>query len=213
MPWMKNKWGEWVYEGSSSEANLEFPSRRASRTNDSASEPVTLSELKAQVRVSGTEHDNHLALILEAARRAWEQDTGKVLINQTYTLDIPGLVELRFREYPVASVTSVKYYDSSNVQQTLSTDIYELDAAENSLRLKPDQIWPTTYSRYDGIEIIYVVGENSDNSEINSYDKMAILLCAAQLFFYPVDGLEKMEGAAIGFYERMRRRSMRTSYP
>jgi uncharacterized phiE125 gp8 family phage protein len=68
------------------------------------------------------------------------------------------------RAAPLQSVTSVKYYDTSGVQQTLSASTYQVDTFSEPGRilLAPNQVWPSVQAgRALAVEVLYVVGWTS----------------------------------------------------
>lgn len=196
---------------------LDFPARRAVRSTNPTSEPVSLTDAKKQVEVAGSDHDDHLALLIEAARLQWERDTQRVLIEHTWVLKMDGFREFKFSERPVASITSVSYYDTANASQTLATSIYQLDDAENAFRLKVDQVFPATYSRFDAVTVTYVAGEHSDSSTVPALDKQAMLLLIANYFDPNREDVYGVNmGDALGrisAYERLVRLNTRSTYP
>ncbi len=131
------------------------------RTSEPGTEPVTLSEVKAQCRVDTTDEDTLLTSLIAAARQMCEQQLQRALITQTWKMTLDAFPDWDIDlPYPtLQSVTSVKYYDSSNVQQTMvaNTD-YFIDTAGQPGRVLPVTDWPTTYERPDAVEIIYVAG-------------------------------------------------------
>lgn len=129
-------------------------------TSPPSGDVIDLAELKDFLRIDGTDNDTLISVLLSAAVDYVEGATGRGLLAQswkqtfTYFDDIKSL----YRS-PVASITSVKYYDVSGAQQTLASSVYELvDEEPARIRLKKDQSWPATDGREDGIEIIFVVG-------------------------------------------------------
>lgn len=114
-----------------------------------ASEPVSLSEAKAQTRVDGTANDTSLALYIAAARAHVEAYCGTPLVSRTVTVkcDIFDDFE-RFPLAPLSSVSSITYVDTASAPQTLSTDVYEVrsDGLIGSIVLKSGQSWPAIES-------------------------------------------------------------------
>jgi uncharacterized phiE125 gp8 family phage protein len=134
------------------------------RTVAPTEEPITVDEAKAQARISDTASDSLIASYIQTAREAAEDYMGRGLLTQTLKLLLDGwanTIPLPMAA-PLASVTSVKYYDENGVQQTLATSVYDTDTVSRpgTVVLKVDQSWPSTQSlRRNGvIEIIYVVG-------------------------------------------------------
>lgn len=133
-------------------------------TTGPASEPITLTEAKAQCRIesSFTDDDAWLNTAITVAREQAEGLLNRALINQTITMVSEGFPTMfEIPQPPLASVTSIKYYDVDNVQQTLAADQYQVNTyVEPGLVLKASSVaWPTVYStRFDAVEIIFQAG-------------------------------------------------------
>lgn len=133
------------------------------RTTDATTEPVTLAEAKLWGRLTAdTTDDAVVTALITSARMACEQELGRSLITQTWTMTASNFPDDGFtlRWPTIISVTSVKYYDTSNVQQTLATSVYGLDATQEPgrLYLKSGQSWPDVYDRPEAVEVIYTAG-------------------------------------------------------
>jgi uncharacterized phiE125 gp8 family phage protein len=130
-------------------------------------EPFTLAEAKAQIRSVQNQEDGLVASYIKAARTAAEEYMGRALLTQSWTLSISEFVPVipLPMAAPLASVTSVKYYDTSGVQQTLATSTYTVDTRSRPGRiaLAADQTWPSVQSGrlVDRIQIEYVAGYTS----------------------------------------------------
>lgn len=189
---------------------------RASLVTGPTSEPVTLTQAKKQLEIapSETDHDDHIDLLIQAAREQWEHDTDSACLTQTWRVNLESVDsdEIYLPKRPVASITSVKYYDTSNVQQTLSTSVYGLDAANRAIRLKHLQDWPTTVlDRWDTWEITYVCGYASA-ALVPAVAKQAMLLLVAHNFENR-DMIMSESLQTLPVYEALVRRYMRSSYP
>ena len=116
-----------------------------------ASEPVSVAECRDHLEIGSgvTDHDAKFAIWIEAARRQYEHDTGLALISQTWTLQADAwpddLLQIPLR--PVASVSSVTYYDENDTQQTLATTVYGFDSARRAIYLKVDQSCPLIFGQ------------------------------------------------------------------
>lgn len=125
------------------------------------SEPVTLEEAKAHLRVDTTDHDSEIEALIASARQYIELTCNRALMPQEWEITLPefdGEVRLPGN---VRSITSVKYYDSDNTEQTL-TDYFEVLA--EPAKIAPDTVWPYTYSRPDAVAITAQVGyEDADS--------------------------------------------------
>jgi uncharacterized phiE125 gp8 family phage protein len=137
------------------------------RTVAPTEDPVTLAEAKAHVRVDHADDDSLITALIAAATNHLDGYTGilgRALITQTWRQDFAAFApKLRLALRPVASVTSVTYFDGDNTSQTLSASIYGLfeDGAGPYIALDPDQTWPGSYRRVDGVSVTYVAGEAS----------------------------------------------------
>ena len=139
-------------------------------TTAPTTEPLTTDEAKAQIRSVQSLEDTLVDAYVKAARQAAEDYLGRGLITQTWTLalsDFVNVIPLPMAA-PLASVTSVKYYDVNDTQQTLSNTVYEVDtkARPGRIALKVGQTWPALNSlrRVNRIEIAYVVGYTSGSA-------------------------------------------------
>lgn len=128
-----------------------------------ATEPVSLVEAKAHLRVTGSDEDTLITALIAASREAAEHELGRALISQTWekTLDMfPEAIELP--NVPVQSVTSLKYLDSDGAEQTLSSSSYTLDNASDSrpawVTPAYGRTWPDTYAEVNAVKVRYVAG-------------------------------------------------------
>lgn len=123
-------------------------------------EPLTLAEAKLFLRVDTTTEDALITSLIVAARRWVENHTWTMLCTQTWKLSID---EEEVREYiglnkcPVQSITHVKYYDTSNVQQTMSTGDYQGDVLNEPARIHIITM-PDIYDKMNAVEIQFVCG-------------------------------------------------------
>jgi uncharacterized phiE125 gp8 family phage protein len=146
--------------------------------SEPASEPLTLKEVKKHLEIADSDgtHDDQLAGLIISARQSWERDTGRVTtsrtIVETFSQDAfnGDAIQLVYR--PVSSITTVKYYDTANSQQTLSNTVYNLDDSNRLVRLQVDQEWPATQDRWDCVEVTYVAGY----TDVPELDKSAMKL-------------------------------------
>lgn len=124
------------------------------------SEPLTAAQVKAQTRVDFSDDDTLIDRLITAARAHVQQRTGMFLVSQTVDAKCDSFCDLdRLSFGPVSSITSVKYIDGDGVEQTLSTDVYELrqDGITSAIVLKYGQIWPAPRYRSQ-ITVRAVVG-------------------------------------------------------
>lgn len=150
--------------------------------------PVSLEEAKAHVGAGEFSDDNiKIEGYLNAAIEYLDGRgvLGQALISQTWRNDFGGFdCRLRLSPGPVSSVTTVTYYDGSNVQQTLSTSVYRLltDELGPYIVTKPGQVWPSAYCREDAVSVTFVAGFGTLPSSVPAPVRAAILLLTAHLY-------------------------------
>lgn len=126
-----------------------------------ASYPVTLSDLKEHLAIDVASEDDRLTAMLAAATALCETETQRAYVSQTWkqTQRAFPCGKLYLPKPPLSSVTSVKYYDADNVQQTWdSSNYYVCKGTKAQGWIEPVDNWPATYDRPDAVEIIFVAG-------------------------------------------------------
>lgn len=168
-----------------------------------AAEPISLAELYLQCRTDSSE-DSLLTLCMKGARAKCEAMTGRALINRTVDqsfaeLDTDGL---RLELMPVGSVTSVKYYDTTGTQQTLSSTLYEVNSLDGLVVIlpKPDATWPETQDISAPVTVRYVAGYGAAASSVPDDIRTWILMTAA--FLYAQSEAMDMTGKTINIPSR-----------
>lgn len=125
------------------------------------SEPITIAEAKAHLRVVGADDDAYIATLIVAARQAAEQATGRALMVQTWEVSFEQFkCGMKLPKPPIVSVTSIKYLDLDGSLQTLDPGQYELNDYEEPVEiLRPYAvIWPATQRHENAVRIRYVAG-------------------------------------------------------
>ena len=126
--------------------------------------PLTLDECKAELFVLGAETDALILRQLRVATETVELDSSRALMTQTWKVHFSAfLSELEIRKPPVASVSSITYFDLDGNSQTLATSVYETDLASENLPARihelSGQTWPaTTTEKYNAVTVTFVAG-------------------------------------------------------
>lgn len=155
------------------------------------STPVSLAEAKYQCRIvsSDTTHDILLTRLISEATGSIETLTGARLASQSVVLNLNGFPTgaIDLGVYPVNSITSVKYDDGDNTEQTmvLGTDYWESLGGMYPL-ICPVDAWPATkYGKPDTVRITMSVGY-FDGSPVTSAPpddlKHAVLMRVKEYF-------------------------------
>jgi uncharacterized phiE125 gp8 family phage protein len=152
-----------------------------------ASEPITTAEAKAQLRVDFSDEDTYIDTLIASARKYCEAYCNRVFITQTWVqLEDKFTSPIELRVNPVISLTSLKYYDTNESQQTITDDTdnfqkrFNRDVAKIYEGVVND--FPNVSTSWvEPIEITYVCGYGSA-SDVPDDIKHAIKLMVAHLY-------------------------------
>lgn len=141
---------------------------------DSTEEPVELSDIKRHLRASTdvTAEDSLITDYEVAARKHWEDQTRRALVNQNWRVTLGGFPSTDHIELPKAplatSATSttvtVRYFPSTGGSKTLGGSSFYVDRAGQDLEfgrvvLKSSESWPSTSLRErSGVEVDFTAG-------------------------------------------------------
>ncbi len=146
-----------------------------------ATEPVSLDEAKAHLRVTTTDEDAYIASLITAAREWCEGFQQRAYITQAHKLTLdrwPCGRAIYLPRPPLQSVTSIVYTDSEGAQYTIEAKSYivDTDAEPGRIVLAYGASWPSVTLRpAAGVEITYVAGYG-DASDVPQKVKQAMLL-------------------------------------
>lgn len=186
-------------------------------TSAPQSEPVSLSDLKAWLRIDWTDDDPWLALLIQDARQWVEAHTSRAMITQTLqgVWSLPKTPESKLRglyaplgmeltfwlpRSPMVSVTTAEIEKDLDVWQTLVlTSDYVVDADNDPVRvwLRASAIsyWAPTGALINflgvyapRVRITWTAGYGSDYSSVPSSFRRAIMAAAAYLYEHRSDG-------------------------
>lgn len=148
--------------------------------------PVTLAEAKLHCRVDIADDDTLITALITAATEMAEQKTGRAIMTQTLELTLDAFPDaFELTRVPVQSVTSVKYYDTTGAQQTLSNTLYALDAADDFgfAHISPVYagVWPDTRDQINAVAVRYVAGY-ADAASVPQSIKNWILLMVSTMY-------------------------------
>jgi len=150
------------------------------RTVEPTIEPVTLSEAKRHANVVASDDDTLITALIQAAREQVESDCSRALITQTWRLKLHEWFAdwLDVPRAPLQSVTSIKYLDPDDVEQTLPAAYYDVDADRTPgvIWKDPDYTWPMVSDQANCITILYKAGYGDAAAAVPARAKQAILL-------------------------------------
>lgn len=131
-----------------------------------AEEPLTRAEAQTHIGVptAVAAHNGWIDSHIIAARQRAELLTGRQLVTATWELNLDafptGGRAILLPRMPLQSVTSVTYYDTAGVLQTLATSVYKVLAYREpaEIALKYGQVWPVAQYEPESVTVRYVSG-------------------------------------------------------
>ena len=153
-------------------------------TSASASEPVTLTEAKAHLRVVGTDEDTYITGLIAVAREKVEVDTERALITQTRRLwidDFPRgngqVIDIPLK--PVSAVTLIEYWSTDEEWVEVDDADYVTDVVSAPGRIWPASgvIWPTIQAgRKHAVRITLTCGAAANSVPAAAKHAMKLLI-------------------------------------
>lgn len=133
------------------------------RTVAPSETPVSRTEAKAHLRVTGTTEDTLIDGLIAAAVAhvdGWSGILGRCVVTQTWRQDVDDFSDCVALPFPDVQSVTVTYYDAANAVQTLSGSTYNLvnRTSGTFLELADGASWPVVYSRPDAVKISMVCG-------------------------------------------------------
>lgn len=147
-----------------------------------AVEPISIVEAKAHLRVDHDDEDELITALIVAARSYLDGHSGilgRAIVSQAWRQDFSGFHDrMRLPVGNLISVSAITYYDNDNATQTLSADIYTTfsDSIGPYVTLKPDQTWPSTYTRPDAVRVAWTAGYGATAASVPEAIRQAMLL-------------------------------------
>lgn len=149
-----------------------------------AVEPVTVSEMKAMLRVDFTDDDTVIAAYITSAREFIERRVQSKLPSQTWEFLIDEFpeYEIRLPFGPVQSISSIKYDDGEGLEQTVPAEDYQLDNTSPEPWVFTAVGWPTdVLDAFNAVRIRFVAGYSS-SALIPGSLRAAVILKTKELY-------------------------------
>tara|TARA_R110002110_G_scaffold24174_8_gene90973 strand:+ start:741 stop:1304 length:564 start_codon:yes stop_codon:yes gene_type:complete len=147
-----------------------------------ASEPVTLGDARAHLRLDTETEDMLLGAFLTAARVALEAQTRRAFVTQSWRLILdawPGAV-VTLPLAPVSAITAVTMNDAG-APRTVAPALYDTALEGDAPRLVANGVWPVPSRRVGGIHIDFTAGYG-EAADVPAPLRQAILLLVAHWF-------------------------------
>lgn len=142
-----------------------------------ASEPLTLTETKNYLKISGSDDDDLITDLIKATRQTAEKFLKSSLIEQSWKLSYNGYTpsEIKLLMGPVQSITSVTAYLRDGTDTLISSSAYYLSAGNQTLVFDSNIV-------SHRVEIVYVTGYGSSASDIPNPIKQGMLAHIAAIY-------------------------------
>jgi uncharacterized phiE125 gp8 family phage protein len=141
--------------------------RTLTKLTESGIESLMLDRFLLAARVTnGVEVPRCLDVLREAAA-TFQLQTGRALLTQTYRLTLdewPAAGVIGLGRAPVSAITSVKYYNESDVLTTVSNTLYALlepEASAAVVYLRDDFDWPALSDLPNAVQVEFTAGHAS----------------------------------------------------
>jgi len=131
------------------------------RVSGPALEPVSVTEAKSWLRITGDDENTLIGTLVSQARQWVEEYTRRALLAQTWDLTLqkfPACIDIN--RSPLRSVTWIKYNDTNGDQQTLATTEYTVDDVSEPAKVIEaySKTWPSTYGHINDVTVRFVAG-------------------------------------------------------
>lgn len=163
------------------------------RLADPATEPVSVEEMRAHLRLNGSEEDASLLGFLNAARSHIEQSTRRALISQSWRLYLdawPVGRIVRLPVSPVQSVDQVTVYDLDGNASQLDPSDWQLDRSAQPERVKISLGAGLPASQMMAAEVDFTAGYGAATADVPEDFRQAVRLLAAHWFEHREAGSE-----------------------
>ncbi len=147
---------------------------------------VSVTLAKTQCRVTHDHEDGYIEHLIKAATARVFSMTRYVCVQESWKLTLdkfPSGDSITLPFAPLASVTSIKYDDEDDTEQTLAASSYDVDTGiwPGRVRLRYDKGWPDIHGDVNSLRIVYVVGHSSV-SAVPSELVQAILMAVGHFY-------------------------------
>ena len=155
-------------------------------TAQPATEPITLVEAKSHLRVTFADEDTYINTLITSARKYCEAYCNRVFITQTWRQNENAWsYPIKLMVNPVISLTSLKYIDTNEAQQTITdnTNNFQKDFNSDVAKIYSGLVeaFPAIGISINPIEIITVCGYGAA-SDVPDDIKHAIKLMVSHLY-------------------------------
>lgn len=162
-------------------------------TDDTAVSLVTLTEAKAQLRVTHTHEDTEITAYIAVAITMAEDYLSRAIHKKNVVAITNRFIDgLQLQRTPVLEAIVVKYYDVNDSLQTLDASKYIIryNSGEPEIHYKDTSLLPSVYDRIDAVQITYNIGYNTA-TDVPVPIKQYVLLKITQMYENRTDTVQR----------------------
>ena len=168
-------------------------------------EPVTVAELRSQLRITSTAQDTMLEVLIKAARANVEDYLRYALTNQTWELYLDAFPlsgkYIWIQKSPVTDIVSLTYTSTAGVATTLTENTdFVADYHSMPCRLFEaySKTWPTARAIPNAVVIQFKAGY-ATAAAVPDVIRQAIMMQAATMYENPADEITGTQVNKIDF--------------
>ena len=145
-----------------------------------AIEPITLTEVKAQLGITDTLMDTIITRRIIEARQWAEDYMQRAIITQTQEIRLDSFptekITLPFPNF--LSIVSIKYIDQDGVETTLAASAYEVDTYSYKGSVRPiyGTSWPSARAEGNAVRVQYTCGYGATTASVPDLIREALIM-------------------------------------
>ena len=156
------------------------------QTSGPPTEPVTVAEAKAHLRIDGSDEDTLIASLILTSRLHVETALGLALITQAWRLTLdrwPCTRDLELPLRPLQTIDEVRVLPAEGAAVVIDAADYIADVASVPPRLvRTGVIWPQPGKAANGIEIDFTAGYGAMPALVPAPIRQALLVLVAHWY-------------------------------
>lgn len=174
---------------------------KVSITTAATEQPITTAEAKAHLNIDSdySADDTLISAMIKAATNYAQAYCRRLFVATTVTeyydnFPASGSFEL---SYGVITLSSVKYKDSNNTEQTWNASNYEVDnkITPAKIQVLTNKSYPSTYDGFNAVYVEYITGFGAA-SDVPQDVKHALLLMVADMYDNREDKVKRLPTAS-----------------
>jgi len=146
-------------------------------------EPITVSDVKSQLRITTTDEDVYLKHLIGAARKHVETILGRALITQTWDLYLNRFPcydreAIQLLKPPLQSITHINYFDNDDIEQTWYRyeNLVDTDSYYGIIYPGRNYSYPATRDFPKSVNVRFIAGYGDSAADVPDDIKQDILL-------------------------------------